>query len=72
MTYEEKLKEAVEEYYHYHPEDREKTTFEDASRIVMTILKIIGNEDWLKDEMEQYEREKLAELRKINLTDKEI
>ena len=41
MTYEEKLREAAEEYFHYNPEEREKTTFEDASRIVMTILKTL-------------------------------
>ena len=57
MTYEEKLREAAEEYFHYNPEEREKTTFEDASRIVMTILKIIGNEEWMKDEMDKMKKE---------------
>jgi hypothetical protein len=53
MTYEEKLREAAEEYYHYHPEARKQTTFKYALFHCQEILKIIKDEDWMINDREK-------------------
>jgi len=54
MTYEEKLREAAEEYFHYNSAMRNQTSFEDALFHCQAILRIIADEDWVKCEMDKW------------------
>jgi len=54
MTYEEKLREAAEEYFHYNPAMKNQASFEDALFHCQAILRIIADEDWVKCEMDKW------------------